>query len=400
MISRTKRTILLFFLIAFSCQTTQLQASVTLKTITDSVVTWFKEKAPYSILCVGAAVIGVLFLWTKKDTRKSEKKPYIPETTPSTKPEKNSPEENLAVHAINYQHIPVKHQGANSQCGYYSLKNALIALDHGRFNQSIDTNDERFKASGEQQIVDTYTWNQLFPNWQQEIIKYRKKRALAAWIQDKINPYIAKGYDENLTNDFRSVLFNAAQGIANGIIESPTEFESIEYTYKTLEDIIQRAINDSNKKVILNDKFNLFLPNINQLKFQLSSQIITTELQKKYPNPNEDLDGDEIKHLLQITSNLEQLRQNFTIIDDIDLAELQENFTNAAQKWHHDDNYMHLFLLGTMNQNSSNSSGHWYMVAAQKTNGKKTVFTADSLNVDRTKDPRVLKLVEKLDNYK
>jgi hypothetical protein len=324
----------------------------------------------------------------KEPAKKSEKKPYTPEpTSPQEKPENKL--------ETSYQHIPVIHQGLNSQCGYYSLRNGLIALKYGVTNQPIDTNDERFKASGNQQILETQTWDQLFPNWQQEIIKYRKKRALAAWIQEKIKPYIAE-HDPILTKDYRSVLFNAAQSIANRIIESETKFESIEYTYKTLEDTIQQAMNASDKKVFLKQDFSKYLPNISKLSFQLMPEILNTELQKKYPNKTEDLDGDEIKHLLDLTPNSEQLKQNFTIIDDIEVAKLQENFDSAAEKWHNHDNSMHIFLLGTMSQNYSTASGHWYMVATQKINGQKTIFTADSLNIDRTKDPRVQKLIEKL----
>ncbi len=354
---------------------------------------------PYDIL-KQAGLPEVFLNEFKQNLNESRNKKEKSEKKPQNTPLENLPQatsEGKHKTSMSSQNIPVKYQGANLQCGYYALRNGLIASTSG--NQTINTNDGRFNASNEQQVIGTQPWNQIFPHWQEEIIKYRKKRALATWIQEQIKPYIIE-HDPILTKDYRSVLFNAAQNIAKDLIEKNTVFQSMEYTFKTLENIFQQAINDSNKKEELNQHFKSYLPNISNLKFTLTPQIIETQLRTKYPNTTEDLDGDEIKHLLNLALSPEQLKQNFTIIDDIEVAEFQENFGSAAEKWHNHDNGMHIFLLGTMSQKYSDSSGHWYMVVTQKINGQKTIFTADSLTIDRTRDQQVQRLIEKLENYK
>lgn len=417
MISRTKRIFLLSLFLAFCLQATPVKAGEFLTSLSDQFISWVNKKEAGPVLWLGAAVVGMLYLWK---TKKSNE-PQSPEKPPTTQPAPLN-----TGTPPSFEDIYVTPQGSNLQCGYHALKNSLIALDQNRTNQPINPNDDRFKSSNSEILVDTSSWQDLLPKWQNKIENYRKKRVLKELIQTHLKALIINNDPEKkedqsvfswllqklpwfkaekkapLYDDYRSVLFNVAQGLANAIVESPTDLEEITYSYSDIKEALSNAIKNNNKKQALLDSFASYLPEIENLNFTIASQEIKSAYTKTYPSKLEDLDGDEIKYLLQETTNFKKLRKQFTIVDDVEMAEFQENFDKAAQNWQKQDtsNYTHYFLLGTMNQDSMNASGHWYMVATQKYKSKKSVYIADSLNAKRTDDARVKKLIQKLETFK
>ena len=85
---------------------------------------------------------------------------------------------------------------------------------------------------------------------------------------------------------------------------------------------------------------------------------------QKYSNPDENLDGDEIKTLLEDESNLKKVRDSVTRLDDAN--QISDIDTKIKQAWKEKSDYLHIFCVGTMSQEYINSSGHWFTVVAQK----------------------------------
>jgi len=395
-----KRFILKIILFSLCAQPIQLQA-VNFSFLTNVISGWIEnnqEKLPM----IGAAVLMCAFFG------------YLIVKKKSNVADKLEPNKRYKIDVM---------QQVSLQCGYHALKNALLCYEINQFHEPISFVQES-------QFKDSKHYSQLFVEWEKFIVKLRKKEALKEWIQKDILQYLPEPQatqdlnqnkiNELIYNEHKSKLQNTAAGIASDAINALSDSDSPEeYTVvpKMIKSCMEYNANEICQTIMQSTQFpegcldqieaikaqikdlKKHIPTLDSMQYKITREQIRSLFNKKYPiNFNDNLDGDEIKKLLYHKTNLEKVRNHFTIVDDINQLAVQENFDTAQIAWQDPQctNYLHCFIIGTMNE-KDRLVGHWFTLAVQKLDGHKYYFTADSMGTDRRNDSRVNKIIELLE---
>ena len=200
--------------------------------------------------------------------------------------------------------------------------------------------------------------------------------------------------DKEHTQQYKKMLENSASGIAEFAVEEINHgVESYTIISKTITSCLENF--QECEKFTNGESIKEHLPEIDTIDIKINAPLLDSLFAQKYSNQDDEwLDGDEIKELLQKITNLENVREHITVIDDIDHLNLLGDFKNAQTKWGTDNNYFHIFIIGTMSQLAGRKSGHWFLLVAQKINGEKYYSTADSMGTDRSTDKRIKKIIK------
>lgn len=398
--------LLLLILFTFSLNTAQAgMLNDNIGRLSQFVMSWFqthREKLP--ILGLGA-VVGITTLWLFSQKKSScllsgTIDPKIIENTSRTK-------------------INVLSQSSNAQCGYHSLKNALLFSEASTQRWINEINDTRFS--------DSKHYTDLFNQWRNQIINYRKTQQLKNYLQNQLKGHLVKtneplssceGIAQVVHDEYKKLLETIGYNLAILIFEQlqhPNNLFIInqKMLIPQLESCVNNIINITINKVLdknlntTNDQsiklIENYIKNIKKHLPQLDSlnlKIVQEDIERLFGqsefknNPDEWLDGDEIKELLKLNPN-QHLQDHITIIDDIQQFELT-NF-DISQLWQVSSDCFHIFIIGTMSE-TGNKRGHWFILATQKINNETRYFTADSLETDRTRDSRVLQIIQHLES--
>lgn len=300
---------------------------------------------------------------------------------PGTTPSRPSP----SIPNYNVRNITVLSQKSDATCGYHSLKNGLAFYEYCGLNHRINSNNPNF-------INEDY-FEERLKIGKFYIIKYRKMIALKTWLQQKLKDNIKA--DSNLKSKYITLFQNMGRGLAEAAIEHITAHKT---NFKINRKIIETEIGARDKNLYDQLSANL----INQtFEIKITESLLNELFNNKHQSSSEWLHGNEIEELLKLVTNISAIRDRFLIIDDIDQLTTLEGFSEIKKKWLEQENYCHIFIIGTMKESWFsniwfNNNGHWFVMATQKINNEKQYFVADSLGIDRTNDAKVRKIIETL----
>lgn len=339
-------------------------------------------------------------------------------------------------------------QEPNNLCGIHSAYNTIGILGYlqkdgdakyiSEITRSEDNANNNNILFNEQDFKDALTKNDDMGDL---ILKARRTNVLQKWLFDVLKKNNQqRSSNESFEQVFERNLGTVAKAIAlscikaeemvssaltkNTVINTLTRQEPIcsmiqKNIYDTLLTTLKKNPAAQDEQQRLRDFINQMFASEslekrfknemdNDLKNARESfiEFINELMKKKYSTENniEELDGDEIKYLFDNLIVAKSAQEYITILDSVDQLELlcldteskvslfKKNLTNQEIP-----NGFHIFIVGTMNENSS-STGHWFVVVAQKINNKLQYFIMDSLNRDRTKHEIVEKLIKFLNN--
>lgn len=298
-------------------------------------------------------------------------------------------------------HIPVLRQQSDAMCGFHSLKNALLAVEMHNFNQDWKS----LKNGDHSRLIDRDHFDPLIKNWKPIVIQKRKKEALQKRIQDHLKQYIdVTDQHKKYRMDIDNIGHNKAEHFID--VDENGQFTLNQQTAVWL--IQQLNTNKTNDDILKE------IPKLQKFEqLIVENEQLQADIIGKYDSLDEWLEGDEPKILLNTATNLKEIKDCISVIDDVNqitslLADgsYTEAFEDGSsekiiipnpirKKWKQKD-CIHVFIVGTMSQKNANSKGHWFTVVAEKKDGKAQFFTMDSLGTNRTKDRRVRKIITAL----
>lgn len=257
-----------------------------------------------------------------------------------------------------------------ASCGMHALKNAQVVLD------LLKSNSTENLAEAET-LKDNDYFQVLYENWQPTLKRFRAKIAVKANILPQLLEKLPK--DSKVYVDAKSIIGNCAEGIANLAVEHFTPHSD---PYTVNKETIQTQIKalTYNKPELQTYLFENYVSKLNTLTIPITKKYIQTLYSEKTV---EWLEGDEISELLDRDE-----KDCITILDDVNQIAFYTE--KLGKSWQQSPNFLHAFIVGTMEETHSQQKGHWITIILQKNNRKKRAFVLDSVNNFPTKQVDVI----------
>jgi hypothetical protein len=277
----------------------------------------------------------------------------------------------------------VQHSG-NADCAFYALHNAQMVFENFANRKNIATATN---------YLDEQKFKDNLVAWKEETARYRESRALRTELKKLLRQNIVCPHKLNHTVNDKNQPCSCVQYMAafndfgNGIADIETASKK---NFIVDKEFIRDVLREQLRTKELIENFNTYFPNNFELK--VTPEYLQNLVKKSIGNTNNEwLQGDEID-MLKIHFPFAQRDKIFTLDS--------KNFiTKYEPKGKYDPakDFIHVCILGTMDDKNMNSRGHWYCLAIIKQKneaGKAYLFDSLKHDLHTEIDPEVLQLLK------